>query len=81
MCALGQKQTSGRLRIMSALPPKADIVERSHQSALCIAISSRRPLTSMEIDALRGSTTRVDLPQCRPRGSSILVVDATGIPQ
>jgi hypothetical protein len=29
MSALGQKQTSRRLRMMSALPPKADITERS----------------------------------------------------
>ena len=28
MCALGQKRTSGRVRIMSALPPKADIRPR-----------------------------------------------------
>jgi hypothetical protein len=28
MSALGQKQTSGHLRTMSALPPKADIAER-----------------------------------------------------
>jgi hypothetical protein len=27
MSALGQKQTSGHNQIMSALPPKADIVE------------------------------------------------------
>jgi hypothetical protein len=28
MSALGQKQTSQQLRVMSALPPKADIAER-----------------------------------------------------
>ena len=28
MSALGQKQTSERVRVMSALPPKADIAER-----------------------------------------------------
>jgi hypothetical protein len=28
MSALGQKQTSAHVRVMSALPPKADIVER-----------------------------------------------------
>ena len=27
MSALGQKQTSGKVRLMSALPPKADIAE------------------------------------------------------
>ena len=29
--ALGQKQTLGKLRLMSALPPKADIAERRRQ--------------------------------------------------
>jgi hypothetical protein len=28
MSALGQKQTLGKVRLMSALPPKADIAER-----------------------------------------------------
>jgi hypothetical protein len=28
MSALGQKRTSGHVRVMSALPPKADIAER-----------------------------------------------------
>jgi len=28
MSALGQKQTSAHVRVMSALPPKADITER-----------------------------------------------------
>ena len=28
MSALGQKRTSGHVRVMSALPPKADITER-----------------------------------------------------
>jgi hypothetical protein len=30
MSALGQKQTSARIRVMSALPPKADIEAQSH---------------------------------------------------
>ena len=29
MSALGQKRTSGHVRVMSALPPKADIAERN----------------------------------------------------
>jgi hypothetical protein len=28
MSALGQKQTLGKVRLMSALPPKADVTER-----------------------------------------------------
>jgi hypothetical protein len=35
MSALGQKQTFGPFIAMSALPPKADIAERDHLSALC----------------------------------------------
>src|SRR5215469_12894876 len=35
MSALGQKQTLGKVRLMSALPPKADMVERLGMSALC----------------------------------------------
>src|SRR6516225_5168608 len=35
MSALGQKQTSAHVRVMSALPPKADIGERGGMSALC----------------------------------------------
>jgi hypothetical protein len=34
MSALGQKQTFKRLRLMSALPPKADIVGANWMSAL-----------------------------------------------
>jgi hypothetical protein len=30
MSALGQKQTSGNVGMMSALPPKADIAERDY---------------------------------------------------
>jgi hypothetical protein len=30
MSALGQKQTSPHVRVMSALPPKADIEQRGH---------------------------------------------------
>jgi hypothetical protein len=30
MSALGQKQTSAHVRVMSALPPKADILERDN---------------------------------------------------
>jgi hypothetical protein len=35
MSALGQKQTSQRVRAMSALSPKADIAERECQCPLC----------------------------------------------
>jgi hypothetical protein len=44
MSALGQKQTSGHFRVMSALPPKADIAERfRHVRFVPIAdIQSRR---------------------------------------
>jgi hypothetical protein len=35
MSALGQKRTSQCILAMSAIPPKADIVERVVMSALC----------------------------------------------
>src|SRR5215471_15947278 len=35
MSALGQKQTLGKVRLMSALPPKATLIERVRMSALC----------------------------------------------
>src|SRR5262249_27526855 len=35
MSALGQKRTLGKVRLMSALPPKADMDRRAVMSALC----------------------------------------------
>jgi len=39
MSALGQKQTSAHVRVMSALPPKADIRERDYQFAKCLTVN------------------------------------------
>ena len=44
MSALGQQQTSVHVRVMSALPPKADIAERGRHVRL-VPISDIRPPT------------------------------------
>ena len=41
MSALGQKQTSGDVRLMSALPPKADITGRREHVRECAARKRR----------------------------------------
>src|SRR3974390_224889 len=43
MSALGQKQTSAHLRVMSALPPKADIGHRAGDQWPSGAAARRRP--------------------------------------
>src|SRR6516164_8893736 len=43
MSALGQKQTSGNVGMMSALPPKADIAECLLRPGRCLRGLSRRP--------------------------------------
>ena len=43
MSALGQKQTLGKVRLMSALPPKADIISSDQGARGALSISTSPP--------------------------------------
>jgi hypothetical protein len=60
MSALGQKRTLGHVRVMSALPPKADIPKRRRMSALCM-VESKDITTFCEVavPSCPSSTNRV----------------------
>jgi len=50
MSALGQKQTLGKVRLMSALPPKADIDrERRHRHASAADCASMVKMQKMPV--------------------------------
>ena len=62
MSALGQKQTSEHVRVMSALPPKADIVDAMRKvrfvpKADMVAFPNRRPLYSRKQTSELGPVT------------------------
>jgi hypothetical protein len=64
MSALGQKQTSGHVRVMSALPPKADIEEWPLDAIIGERLQ-KQDLTSTSILATRHDTilyARVAIP-------------------
>jgi hypothetical protein len=71
MSALGQKQTSARVRVMSALPPKADIAERDCHVCFGPKADIEKPIAeattcSYDVAAPRGKTLRLAYPTiCR----------------
>jgi hypothetical protein len=54
MSALGQKRTSGHVRVMSALPPKADIRHRRYRCAGGWATLCHSPIEGLEVTMAKG---------------------------
>ena len=74
MSALGQKQTSGQVRVMSALPPKADIVSACGMSVPCQ--KQTKCTAAKQLQSIRIALSRSPAPDAaveRPAVTAVLV--------